>query len=79
MANAYCERLIRTIRRECLDFLIPLNERHLHRIVREFVAITTVAALIPRLGLESRNHRRQRLRQVRTATGYPTAFELFRR
>jgi transposase InsO family protein len=37
MANAYCERLIRTIRRECLDFLIPLNERHLHRIVREFV------------------------------------------
>jgi hypothetical protein len=29
MANAYCERVIGTIRRECLDFLIPLNERHL--------------------------------------------------
>ena len=27
-ANAFCERLIGTIRRECLDFLIPLNERH---------------------------------------------------
>jgi len=36
-ANAYCERLIGTIRRECLDFLIPLNERHLRRIVGEFV------------------------------------------
>jgi putative transposase len=23
-ANASCERLIRTIRRECLDFMIPL-------------------------------------------------------
>jgi transposase InsO family protein len=36
-ANAYCERLIGTIRRECLDFLIPINERHLRRIVGEFV------------------------------------------
>ncbi len=25
-ANAYCERLIGTVRRECLDFMIPLNE-----------------------------------------------------
>jgi transposase InsO family protein len=36
-ANAYCERLIGTIRRECLDFMIPINERHLRRIVGEFV------------------------------------------
>jgi putative transposase len=35
-ANAYCERVVGTIRRECLDFLIPINERHLRRIVREF-------------------------------------------
>ena len=35
MANAYCERVIGTIRRECLDFLIPINERHLRRIVQE--------------------------------------------
>ena len=28
-ANAFCERLIGTIRRECLDWMIPLNERHL--------------------------------------------------
>jgi putative transposase len=36
MANAYCERVIGTIRRECLDFLIPINERHLRRSIREF-------------------------------------------
>jgi len=36
-ANAYCERLIGTIRRECLDLLIPINERHQRRIVGEFV------------------------------------------
>ena len=36
MANAHCERVIGTIRRECLDFLIPLNGRHLRRIVGEF-------------------------------------------
>jgi hypothetical protein len=36
-ANAYCECLIGSIRRECLDYLIPLNERHLKRIFREFI------------------------------------------
>jgi len=36
-ANAFCERVIGTIRRECLDFLIPFNERHLGMIVKEFV------------------------------------------
>jgi len=36
MANAYCERVIGTFRRECLDYLIPINQRHLRRIVREF-------------------------------------------
>jgi putative transposase len=36
-ANAYCERLVGTIRRECLDFLIPVGEAHLKRILREYV------------------------------------------
>src|SRR5262249_29603876 len=31
MANAHWERAIGTIRRECLDFMIPLNESHLRR------------------------------------------------
>jgi putative transposase len=36
-ANAYCERLVGTIRRECLDYLIPINDRHLRGILKEFV------------------------------------------
>ena len=35
-ANAYCERLGGSLRRECLDFLIPLNDGHLRMIVREW-------------------------------------------
>ena len=30
-ANSLCERLIGTLRRECLDWIIPLSERHLRR------------------------------------------------
>jgi transposase InsO family protein len=37
-ANAFCERLVGTMRRECLDFLIPWNERHVRRILKEWVA-----------------------------------------
>lgn len=37
-ANAFCERLIGTIRRECLDFVIPLNERHVRSVLAEWVA-----------------------------------------
>ena len=36
-ANAFCERLVGTIRRECLDYLIPINDRHLQTILKEFV------------------------------------------
>lgn len=36
-ANAFRERVIGTVRRECLDFVIPLSERHLRRIVTEWV------------------------------------------
>jgi transposase InsO family protein len=36
-ANAFCERLIGTTRRECLDFLIPLNERHLQAVLQVWV------------------------------------------
>ena len=36
-ANAICERVIGTIRRECLDWLIPLSEAHLRGILTEWV------------------------------------------
>ena len=36
-ANAICVRVIGTIRRECLDWLIPLSESHLRAILRSWV------------------------------------------
>ena len=36
-ANAFCERLIGTIRRECLDFVIPLGARHVRTVLSEWV------------------------------------------
>src|ERR1700746_511778 len=37
-ANAYCERWMGTVRRECLDFMIPLHERQLRGTLRSWVA-----------------------------------------
>jgi len=37
-ANAVCERLVGTIRRECLDFLIPFGDRHLRQVLTNWVA-----------------------------------------
>ncbi len=36
-ANAICERVIGTIRRECLDWLIPISEGHLRSILKSWV------------------------------------------
>ena len=36
-ANALCERLIGTLRRECFDLLIPLTAHHLRRLLHEWV------------------------------------------
>ncbi|MCP4768629.1 MAG: transposase [Gammaproteobacteria bacterium] len=35
--NPYCERVIGSIRRECLDHVIAMNVRHLRGILREYV------------------------------------------
>jgi len=36
-ANALCERLLGTLRRECLDFVIPFTENHLRRLLSAWV------------------------------------------
>src|SRR5947209_1367179 len=35
-ANAFCERLIGTARRECLDFMIPFNEAHIRQTLKSW-------------------------------------------
>jgi putative transposase len=37
-ADAICERFIGSVRRECLDHNLILSERHLHRVIGEYVA-----------------------------------------
>ncbi|HEV2639489.1 MAG TPA: integrase core domain-containing protein [Actinocrinis sp.] len=37
-ANAICERLIGTLRRELLDHILILNETHLHTVLTEYAA-----------------------------------------
>jgi hypothetical protein len=36
-ANAYAELWVRTVRTECLDWLLILNEPHLERVLRVYV------------------------------------------
>jgi len=37
-ANAVSERLLGSVRRECLDHMLIFGERQLHRVVREYVS-----------------------------------------
>ena len=50
-ANALAERVIGTIRRECLDHLIVVNERHLRGVLGEYIAYYNTARPHRSLGL----------------------------
>lgn len=40
-ANAFAERWVRTVRRECLDWILVLGRRHLERVLCEYVVAST--------------------------------------
>jgi hypothetical protein len=44
-ANAICERAIGTIRRKCLDWLIPISESHLRSILKKLGVNTTIVGV----------------------------------
>jgi transposase InsO family protein len=51
-ANAICERFLGSLRRECLDHILILSERHLHRVVKEYLEYFNNAR--PHQGIEQR-------------------------
>ena len=51
-ANAVCERFLGSLRRECLDHFVILNERHVHRLVKEHRAYFNHAR--PHQGIKQR-------------------------
>jgi putative transposase len=51
--NPYAERLVGSIRRECLDHVIVLGERHLHRILRSYFAYYHRSRTHPSLGKDT--------------------------
>jgi transposase InsO family protein len=51
-ANAICERFLGSLRRECLDHVLILSERHLHRVVKEYKEYFNYAR--PHQGIEQR-------------------------
>ncbi len=49
-ANAFAERWIRSVREECLDHLLILNDRHLQRVLKEYTTYFNHAR--PHQGIE---------------------------
>jgi len=52
-ANAVCERFLGSVRRECLDHLPIVGDRHLHRAIKEYVDYFNRAR--PHQGIGQRN------------------------
>ena len=56
-ANAYAERFVRTVRDECLDWLLILGRRHLEHVLRTYVDALQPRAPAPRHSRSSRPNR----------------------
>jgi transposase InsO family protein len=52
-ANAIAERLVGTLRRECLDHLVIVNEAHLRGVIAEFAAYYNLERPHRALGLQA--------------------------
>ena len=68
-ANAYAERFIRTVRTECLDWLLIIGRRHLEHVHGSIPSTTTASAHTA----DSHSIRRNPKRQCRRGTPRSTA------
>jgi len=55
--NPYAERMIGTLRRECLDNVIVLHERHLRRVLRSYIDFYHRWRVHQSLEMDAPNHR----------------------
>jgi putative transposase len=55
-ANAYAERWVRTVRAECLDWLLIVGRGHLEQILRIYVQHTTLTVPTGRSGYSHQTH-----------------------
>jgi putative transposase len=69
-ANAIAERLVGTLRRECTDHIIPLNERHLRGVLLEYVEYYNATRAHRTLELETPEGPRDTYRHGRVV-GHP--------
>ncbi len=65
-ANAICERLVGSVRRECLDHLLIVSEAHLRRVLREYVGYFNRSR--PHQGIDQRVPDRQSSPDTAAAT-----------
>ncbi|MDP9313216.1 MAG: integrase core domain-containing protein [Chloroflexota bacterium] len=71
-ANAICERLVGSVRRECLDHLLVVSEAHLRRILKEYVLYFNRSR--PHQGIGQRipeSHESVALRASETVIAFP--------
>ena len=68
-ANAYCERFLGSVRRECLDHLLILHEQQLSRVLQAYVAYFNQAR--PHQGLHAADPRSACLFSARRGQGRP--------
>ncbi len=78
-ANAICERFLGSVRRECLDHILILSEKQLHRVLRAYVAYFNRAR--PHQGMKGKSPAFHQLSlmnissQYRSWAGYTTSTE----
>ncbi len=70
LQNVYVERLIGTLRRECLDYVIVMGEEHARQILAEFATYYNEARCHASLDGDVPAHREVEMTGAVTATAY---------